>query len=59
MGWLGFGRESAPADVRPFAPAWLDKAIGEEGFACSGRYLDWRNLRALSRNPDWNHLDRN
>lgn len=33
MGWW-FGRKSAPADVRPFVPAWLS-AAGDEGFARS------------------------
>lgn len=32
-GW--FGRKSAPADVRPFVPTWLNRAIEEEGFARS------------------------
>ena len=34
MGWW-FGRKSAPADVRPFVPAWLSNAEAEEGFARS------------------------
>ena len=33
MGWW-FGRKSAPADVRPFVPAWLGTGQ-EEGFARS------------------------
>lgn len=32
MGWW-FGRKSAPADVRPFVPTWLNRAIEEEGVA--------------------------
>jgi hypothetical protein len=34
MGWW-FGRKSAPADVRPFVPAWLTNTADEEGFARS------------------------
>jgi hypothetical protein len=35
MGWW-FGRKSAPADARPFVPAWLkDVSAEEEGFARS------------------------
>jgi len=34
MGWW-FGRKSAPADARPFMPAWLRNDAAEEGFACS------------------------
>jgi HK97 family phage portal protein len=34
MGWW-FGRKSAPADVRPFVPAWLQSDAAEEGFARS------------------------
>jgi HK97 family phage portal protein len=34
MGWW-FGRKSAPADARPFVPAWLCSADTEEGFARS------------------------
>ena len=34
MGWW-FGRKSAPADMRPFVPAWLTTAEAEEGFARS------------------------
>ena len=33
MGW--FGRKSAPADVRPFVPAWLTNESAEVGFARS------------------------
>ena len=34
MGWW-FGRKSAPADARPFVPAWLRHDSAEEGFARS------------------------
>jgi HK97 family phage portal protein len=34
MGWW-FGRKSAPADARPFVPAWLQSDAAEEGFARS------------------------
>ena len=34
MGWW-FGRKSAPADARPFVPAWLQSDAVEEGFARS------------------------
>ena len=34
MGWW-FGRKSAPADARPFVPAWLQDCSQEEGFARS------------------------
>jgi HK97 family phage portal protein len=34
MGWW-FGRKSAPADARPFVPAWLNTDSQEEGFARS------------------------
>ncbi|MFL6725339.1 MAG: phage portal protein [Sphingomicrobium sp.] len=34
MGWW-FGRKSAPADARPFVPAWLTNVSEEEGFARS------------------------
>src|SRR5262245_12561649 len=33
MGW--FGRKSAPADARPFVPAWLSNDSAEVGFARS------------------------
>ena len=32
MGWW-FGRKSAPADARPFVPAWLQTDAAVEGFA--------------------------
>ena len=34
MGWW-FGRKSAPADARPFVPAWLSTDSREVGFARS------------------------
>ena len=34
MGWW-FGRKSAPAEARPFVPAWLTNESAEEGFARS------------------------
>lgn len=34
MGWW-FGRKSAPADARPYVPAWLRNDSAEEGFARS------------------------
>jgi HK97 family phage portal protein len=34
MGWW-FGRKSAPAEVRPFVPAWLNTDSAEVGFASS------------------------
>ena len=34
MGWW-FGRKSAPADARPFVPAWLGTESQEVGFARS------------------------
>jgi len=34
VGWW-FGRKSAPADARPFVPAWLNCDSAEEGFARS------------------------
>jgi HK97 family phage portal protein len=34
MGWW-FGRKSAPADARPFVPAWLNTDSQKEGFARS------------------------
>ena len=36
MGWW-FGRKSAPADARPFVPAWLHNDAAEEGFARSSK----------------------
>ena len=39
MGWW-FGRKSAPADARPFVPAWLTNESAEEGFARSADRFD-------------------
>ena len=57
MGWW-FGRKSAPADVRPFVPAWLGSAQ-DEGFA---RSVEGMKLHVLSssrtaayRNGGWEH----
>jgi HK97 family phage portal protein len=48
MGWW-FGRKSAPADARPFVPAWLQQTnAAEEGFARSyGAQFD----EVYRRNP--------
>jgi hypothetical protein len=48
MGWW-FGRKSAPADARPFVPAWLkDVSAEEEGFA---RSYSARVAEVYERNP--------
>ena len=56
MGWW-FGRKSAPADARPFVPAWLNTAIEEEGFARSldgfSVYLKAENQVACYRAGAW------
>jgi hypothetical protein len=46
MGW--FGRKSAPADARPFVPAWLCSDAAEEGFA---RSYDSQFDEVFRRNP--------
>ena len=46
MGW--FGRKSAPADARPFVPAWLQNEAAEEGFA---RSYDAQFDEVYRRNP--------
>src|SRR5437763_3813983 len=46
MGW--FGRKSAPADARPFVPAWLTNTADEEGFA---RSYDAQFDEIYRRNP--------
>ena len=46
MGW--FGRKSAPADARPFVPAWLRNDAAEEGFA---RSYDAQFDEVYRRNP--------
>ena len=57
MGWW-FGRKSAPADARPFVPAWLQQtSAAEEGFARSveGMSLFVRSaaLWAVFRSGAW------
>jgi hypothetical protein len=56
MGWW-FGRKSAPADARPFVPAWLNTDSQEEGFARSpeGMSLHERSSGAIAtfRNGSW------
>jgi HK97 family phage portal protein len=47
MGWW-FGRKNAPADARPFVPAWLSTDSTEEGFA---RSYDARFEEVYRRNP--------
>ena len=47
MGWW-FGRKSAPADARPFVPAWLCTDTAEEGFA---RSYDAQFTEVYQRNP--------
>jgi HK97 family phage portal protein len=47
MGWW-FGRKSAPADARPFVPAWLQSDAAEEGFA---RCYSEQFLEVYQRNP--------
>src|SRR5881397_223524 len=47
MGWW-FGRKSAPADARPFVPAWLCSDTAEEGFA---RSYDAQFEEVYRRNP--------
>lgn len=43
MGFWWFGRKSAPADMRPFVPAWLNSAEAEVGFARSADRVNRRN----------------
>jgi HK97 family phage major capsid protein len=47
MGWW-FGRKSAPADARPFVPAWLRSDATEEGFA---RSYSTRFREVYEQNP--------
>ena len=47
MGWW-FGRKSAPADARPFVPAWLTNDSAEEGFA---RSYEAQFREVYERNP--------
>src|SRR3954469_15449924 len=46
MGW--FGRKSAPADARPFVPAWLTCESAEVGFA---RSYSEQFCEVYQRNP--------
>ena len=56
MGWW-FGRKSAPADARPFVPAWLRNDAADEGFARSkdgmGAYVKASALSANYRAGAW------
>ena len=56
MGWW-FGRKSAPADARPFVPAWLSTDSAEEGFARSiegmSLYERGSGTLAIYRSGDW------
>ena len=56
MGWW-FGRKSAPADMRPFVPAWLTTAEAEEGFARSieglATYIRASSVWATFRGGAW------
>jgi len=47
MGWW-FGRKAAPADARPFVPAWLQNDAAEEGFA---RSYETQFEEVYRRNP--------
>src|SRR5947209_17952141 len=47
MGWW-LGRKSAPADARPFVPAWLCSDTAEEGFA---RSYETQFEEVYRRNP--------
>ena len=48
MGWWWSGRKSAPADARPFVPAWLCSDTAEEGFA---RSYQEQFCEVYQRNP--------
>jgi len=56
MGWW-FGRKSAPADARPFVPAWLNTDSQEEGFARSVEgmsvYVNADGMVATFRQGAW------
>ena len=56
MGWW-FGRKSAPADARPFVPAWLNTESAEVGFARSvegmSLYERGSGTWAVYRSGDW------
>ena len=47
MGWW-FGRKSAPADARPYVPAWLHSDAAGEGFA---RSYEAQYEEVFRRNP--------
>jgi hypothetical protein len=57
MGFWWFGRKSAPPDMRPFVPAWLNTAEAEEGFARSVEgmtaYVRSLSLWAVFRSSSW------
>jgi hypothetical protein len=57
MGFWWFGRKAAPADMRPFVPAWLNSAEAEEGFARSVEgmtaYVRSEAILALFRSGAW------
>jgi HK97 family phage portal protein len=48
MGFWWFGRKSAPADARPFVPAWLQSDAAEVGFA---RSYSEQFCEVYQRNP--------
>src|SRR5262249_46613223 len=48
MGMWWFGRKSAPADARPFVPAWLCSDTAEVGFA---RSYSEQVCEVFQRNP--------
>ena len=56
MGWR-FGRKSAPADARPFVPAWLQNDAAEDRFARSvegmSLYVKVSGGRATHRLRAW------
>jgi hypothetical protein len=56
MGWW-FGRKSAPADARPFVPAWLQCDAAGEGFARSRQgalaYVVSASVWAVFRAGSW------
>ena len=56
MGWW-FGRKSAPADARPFVPAWLTSVSEGEGFARSFHgltvYVRSADVDAVFRDGAW------
>jgi hypothetical protein len=56
MGWW-FGRKSAPADARPFVPAWLQSDAAEVGFARSEEgvsvFVKSAGIPATFRDGSW------